>query len=229
MTIGAIIQARMNSARLPGKVLLSLLRKPMLDYVLERIACAQLVSRIVIATSDEASDDPIYAFCQNRKVECYRGPLDNVVQRFLGVIDQYGFDAFVRICADSPFIDQRIVDQAVRIFRNSDYDMITNTLTRSFPKGQSVEVVGADVFRATYAHLREPDDFEHVTRYFHKHKDQFKIYNFSAEEDTSEVQLSVDTLEDFKVAEKILRAMDRPHVEYGFEDILKIYQHVSSV
>src|SRR3989338_6848553 len=145
MTIGAIVQARMSSVRLTGKVLLPLLGKPILEYVLERVEHARSIDRIVVATSDETNDDPIYAFCQNRNVECYRGSLDNVAQRFLGVIDQHNFDAFARICADSPFLDQRIVDKTVKMFRNGNYDMVANTLTRSFPKGQSVEVMGADI------------------------------------------------------------------------------------
>lgn len=226
MTIGAIVQARMNSSRLPGKVLRPLFGKPMLQYTLERIGHARSIDYLVVATSKKGSDDPIEKFCKGYGIDCYRGSLENVAERFLGVIGQYRLDAFVRICADSPFVDQGIVDQAVEFFRNGNYDMVTNTLVRSFPKGQSVEVVGANVFRAAYSRFNESSDFEHVTRYFHTYKDQFNIHNFSAKGNNSEIQLSVDTPEDYKMAEQILKSMDRPHWEYGFEEISKLRQQV---
>lgn len=229
MIIGIIVQARMSSMRLPGKVLRPLLGKPMMQYTLERLERARSIDRLVVATSVEPSDDPVEKFCKTYGAECYRGPLNNVSQRFVDVIGLCHLDVFVRVCADSPFMDQAIVDQAVEIFRKGKFDMVTNTLTRSFPKGQSVEVVDAEVFRAAYARMKGSDDFEHVTRYFHAHNDEFRIHNFSAKDDNSGVQLSVDTPEDFQIAGKIIDAMDRPHWQHGFNDILKLRQQVSPV
>lgn len=201
----------------------------MLAYTVERIKRARLVDHVVIATSVETSDDPVEEFCKKYGVDCHRGPLENIAQRLLQVIEKYHLDAFVRICADSPFVDQQIIDQAVKLFRGGDYDMVTNTLVRSFPKGQSVEVVGAKVFREAYKNFSAPGDFEHVTSYFHAHPSQFKIHNFSAPVDNNAVQLSVDTPKDFEMAKRILESMDRPHFEYGFGDILKIYSRIAAV
>src|SRR5947207_1002273 len=116
MRIGAIIQARMTSSRLPGKVLQSMHGRPMLQYLLDRLARAQGVSDIVVATSIDRSDDPIERFCSAAGVACVRGPLLDVAARFHEVLETWPLDAFVRVSADSPLLDQRIVDAAVRLY-----------------------------------------------------------------------------------------------------------------
>ena len=135
MKIGAIIQARMSSERLPGKVLQQIAGKPMLQYLLERLEHCEVLDGLVVATSVDESDTPITSFCQRYGVSCYRGDLNNVAGRFNDVLDSYGFDAFVRINGDSPLLDQRLVDKAVELFKQHEADLATNALVRSYPKG----------------------------------------------------------------------------------------------
>ena len=137
----AIIQARMSSQRLPGKVLKEVQGRPLLDYVCKRISKSRLLQNTVVATSDHSSDDPVFEYCLNQGIECYRGPLEDVAGRFAGALLNYGAPAFLRISADSPFIDPELIDEAIRHFQSGKYEIVTNVFPRSFPKGQSLEIV----------------------------------------------------------------------------------------
>lgn len=222
MKIGIIIQARMISQRLPGKVLRKVSHKPMLQYTLERTALARGVDGSIVATSEEASDDPIVSFCARYGMPCFRGSLPDVAGRFLAAADAYGFDAFVRVCGDSPLTDPAVITTAIEAFRGGTYDLVTNTFPRSFPTGCSVEVVRTATFRQAHGHMQEPADLEHITRYYYQHPAEFRIHNFSAPQDNSAAQLAVDTPEDWARFERIVQQMDRSHATYGYQEVLAI-------
>lgn len=220
--IGAIIQARMNSERFPGKVLHEIQGKPMLQYLLERVGRCRSLEAIVVATSQEKQDDPIANFCQSRGVHCYRGALMNVANRFKQVLERYPFDAFVRISGDSPLLDQRLIDKAVAIFQQGRFDMVTNILQRTYPRGQSVEVLNSAVFKSAYPLLTDMEAQEHVTKYFYSHKERFKIFNFKWERDCREINLAVDTQSDMDLVTQITKAMKREHWDYTVDEIVGI-------
>ncbi|MDO8463204.1 MAG: glycosyltransferase family protein [bacterium] len=220
MTIGIIVQARMSSQRLPGKVLRDLGGKPMLLYTLERVALAHGVDGVIVATSDETSDDPIAAFCADKSIPCFRGSLVDVAGRFFAAADAHEFDAFVRVCGDSPLTDPAVISTAVALFRGSEYDLVTNTFPRSFPVGVSVEVVRTEPFRRAHVRMTDPLDREHVTRYYYQHPEEFRIKNFSASHDNSTAQLAVDTVEDWERFVRIVQQMERSHTAYHYEEIL---------
>ncbi len=224
MNLGIIVQARMSSERLPGKVLREVQGKPMLQYTLERVALARGADGVIVATSDEASDDPIAAFCVARGMSCFRGSLPDVAGRFLAAAESYGYDAFVRVCGDSPCTDPGVITEAIALFRSGAYDLVTNTFPRSFPKGISVEVVRTATFRQVHTRMVEAADREHVTRYYYQHPEEFRIRNFSADHNNSEVQLSVDTPEDWAMFTGVLARMDRPHTTYDYRAILAMVQ-----
>jgi len=222
MKIGLIVQARMSSQRLPSKVLTDVNGKPLMQYLLERLKYCASIDQIIVATSENRSDDPIEVFCNEYGVLCLRGPLLNVAKRFYMVLEKYNFDAFVRICADSPILDQKLIDQAVRMY-NGEYDLVTNISPRSYPLGQSVEVVRTSTFRKVYKKMSTPDHFEHVTKYYYEKPDEFRIKNFSNNKNLSSYRLVVDTLEDLKRIEKIIVSMTKPHIEYSLDDSIKLY------
>src|SRR4051794_18443605 len=114
--IVAIVQARMSSSRLPGKVLMELAGRPMLDWVLDAVERASGIGRTVLATSLDQSDDPVAAYAADRGIECHRGPLEDVARRFLAVVDELDATAFVRISADSPLLDHRVIDTVVAAY-----------------------------------------------------------------------------------------------------------------
>jgi spore coat polysaccharide biosynthesis protein SpsF len=222
MALPAVIQARCSSQRLPGKVLRQIDGRTLLDFLLERLARCRGLSRIVVATSTDGSDDALAAFCRSRSIVFYRGALDDVLGRFVAVAGQLGEPALVRINGDSPLLDPAIVDEAVRLFEEGGADIVTNVHPRSFPKGQSVEVLAVTALRRAAEQSDDPSDREHVTRFFYRRPEQFRIRNFKREPAAADIQLSVDTPEDFAALERVVAQMRRPQAEYGLDEILAL-------
>jgi spore coat polysaccharide biosynthesis protein SpsF len=191
----------------------------MLQYALERLKLCRR-GQVVVATSDENSDRPIVDFCKSFGTPCYAGPLNNVALRFAGAVKEFGFDCFARICGDSPFIDQRIVEQAIDLFLSTPCAMVTNVRKRTFPKGQSVEVLDSKRYLSLVDDMADPEELEHVTPYCYSHFNSSEIVNFESGGDYGKVQQSVDTKEDMACFERIVAAMTRPHWEYSYSDIL---------
>jgi spore coat polysaccharide biosynthesis protein SpsF len=176
MHVTAIIQARMSSHRLPGKVLKTVQGKTMLSYLYERLVHCRSLDSIVISTSTDPSDDPVAAFCRSNRIVHFRGSLLDVAGRFKSTLDYLDCDAFVRVSGDSPLLDQGLVDQAVRLFRTASCDLVTNVFPRSFPAGQSVEVLKRTSFSRGYTQMTEPQDLEHVTPYFYRRHEEYQSY-----------------------------------------------------
>lgn len=220
--IDAVVQARTGSSRLPGKVLREIDGRPMLQLLLERLWLCRSIDRVAVVTSAEPADDPIQRFCEHLEVPCLRGPLADVAARYRAALDVFGLDAFVRVTGDSPLLDPALVDRAVALFREGGADVVTNVWPRSFPRGQSVEVVDAGAFRRAYAAMHRPEQREHVTRLFYETPDQWRIRNFAAPDPHADVQLSVDTPDDFALLEAIVARMDQPQWTYGLTEVLEL-------
>jgi spore coat polysaccharide biosynthesis protein SpsF len=217
-----IIQARMNSTRLPNKVLYQINGKPLLKYLIERLTSI-VEGELCIATSDHTKDDKIEEFCKLNNIQCYRGSLENVAKRMLDAVEYFNAHAFVRINGDSPLIDPKIVKKAIGIFENGSYDLVTNAFPRSFPVGQSVEVIRTSTFEKAYHQMTTIDHFEHVTKYYYEHSDEFRIKNFSNNRDLSNYRLVVDTPEDLIRIEKIIGSMNKAHTEYSLNQLIELY------
>ena len=196
MHIGIIVQARMSSARLPGKVLRELCGKPVLGWLLDGLVLCREPDLVMVATSAEASDEPVAEFCVGRATPCFRGALADVAGRFLAAAESQRLDAYVRICGDSPLLDPRLVDQAVALFRQGGADLVTNVLQRTYPKGQSVEVVDIQAFRRAVAAMTNPQDREHVTRFFYARQAEYRIRSFESGGEFGAANFCVDTAED---------------------------------
>jgi spore coat polysaccharide biosynthesis protein SpsF len=220
--IGVIVQARMSSQRLPAKVLTKINEKPLLQYLVERLENCSSINEIIIATSDAKSDDPIASFCDGYGVRCFRGSLKNVAKRFYMVLEEFNLDVFVRICGDSPIIDPKLIDKGVELFDDSS-DLVTNIWPRSYPLGQSVEVVRATTFKKIFKKMTKMDHLEHVTKYYYDHSDKFKIMNFSNETNLSKYCLAVDKPEDLKRVKKIILSMTKPQTQYNLDDLIELY------
>ncbi len=220
--IGAIVQARMSSKRLPGKSLRPLCGKPMLQYVLESLEHVNQLDETIVATSTDPSDDPIVELCDRLGSVCFRGSLENVAERFWRASEARGFSAFVRISGDSPLLDPRLVTRAVDLFVESKADVVTNVFPRTYPPGMSVELVRSAAFERTVPELDDPYDREHVTSYFYRNSDQFRLVNFSLDPPRRDVHLAVDTAEHFDYVARIVATMNRAHWEYSLEELLAI-------
>ena len=222
MKIGAIVQARMSSVRLPGKVLMKAAGRTVLQYVIERLQKCAALDGIVVATSTDDCEMPIVNHCEELGVAVYRGDLEDVARRFLDTAERFGFSAFVRVCADSPLLDAELVSRAVERFRACECDIVTNVMPRTYPHGQSVEVVRTGTLRATWPRMNMPEHLEHVTSFFYEHRSEFSIVNLCAQRDMSDLRLVVDTEEDLERFAWIVDRFDEPHWKYGLEELIEM-------
>lgn len=202
MTSRIFIQARMSSARFPGKMLAPFRGRPLIAQVLERLRQFSLHSRVVVLTSLDQTDDPLADFVTNRcGVPVFRGDLDNVVARFQSALVEYPCDWFVRISGDSPLIDASLVDAMIG-FSGSDHDLVSNVVRRTFPPGQSVECVRADVFRALDSSVLTPDQREHVTKVFYDRPGDWRLLSVICEDSGwAGTRMVVDHLDDLRALE----------------------------
>ena len=207
----AIIQARMSSKRLQGKVLKKINKKTLIRRVIEGVSKSKYLKEIIVATSMHLTDDVIYKFCKKNNINCFRGDLNNVSKRFKQLLDKTKSKNFVRICADSPFIDPKIIDKCIRTFNSNKYDIVTNVCPRSYPKGQSVEVFKSDVFKNNFSKIKSKKYNEHVTTYFYKNKKKFKIKNIFYKKNYSNINLSVNTNEDMKFVRIISKKIEKKY------------------
>ena len=229
MQIGIIIQARFGSSRLPGKVLRTINGKPLLEYLLDRLRHYGRLKTIIVATSTEAIDTPIADYAAAQGVVCHRGSLNNVAKRLLNAAEEHALDVFVRISADSPLLDTTIVNGCLERFLGTDCDLVTNIHPRTFPCGQSVEVIRRDSLARAHLEMSEPEDFEHVTRLFYRQANRYRIENIESDTEFPSMHLAVDTPEDWQTCTAILRAMQRPHWDYGLEEVVQLYNSVVQV
>tara|TARA_Y100001935_G_C17098256_1_gene404675 strand:- start:20 stop:691 length:672 start_codon:yes stop_codon:yes gene_type:complete len=222
MKIATIIQARMNSARFPNKVLIKIKEKPLLEYLIDQVSHKNTDMPIIIATSNKKSDQIIVDYCQRNNLKFHTGSLSNVASRFYEIIKIYNLNFFVRVCADSPLLDGNLIKKSIA-YLDKNIDIITNVMPRTFPKGQSVEVVNCKTFLTIYDKLSSEEDFEHVTRYFYNNSKSFNILNLKNYEDLSSLNLSVDTEEDYQKVSKIISKMKKKHFEYSYKDVISKY------
>ena len=200
-TIRIFVQARMSSDRLPGKVLAPFRGKPLIDHVM---SVAMKVGDTVLVTSDTVSDDPLATHGTARGWKVFRGDLNNVFKRFRDAARAYPSQWIVRISGDSPLILSDVIYNCINAALDSTNDVVTNVRPRSFPKGQSVEVVRASLFEGVPIDKMQEEEREHVTPYFYSRPELYKIHNIARPDDFPvSMDCVVDTLEDLKRLEAL--------------------------
>jgi len=223
MIVTAVIQARMGSTRLPGKVMRQLGRNTVLGHVLERLLASELVDRHVVATSWSPTDDIVGEEARRCGARVTRGPEDDVLGRYILAFDEHGGDIGVRITADCPLIDVGLLDQGVHRFAEADppLDYLSNTVKRSFPRGYDFEVFSVRALRCAADLASDPADREHVTRYLYRHPEQFRIGTFSRDDPNNSAawRLTLDTPDDWRVIEEIMLALDMPSLRFGLQEV----------
>jgi len=194
----AIIQARTSSQRLKNKVLIKIKGKPMISYVIKSIKKSKMIKKLVIATSSKKSDDPLAQYLKRNFTNIYRGSLRNVAQRMYYAAKKFNANYFIRISGDSPFLDKKIIEKAIKIHKKNinKFDLITNVFPRTYPQGQSVEIIKSSLLKKTIP-LMNVDEREHVTKYFYKYPKIFRIKNFKARKKSNK-KLSIDTKKDLE-------------------------------
>jgi spore coat polysaccharide biosynthesis protein SpsF len=219
----AIVQARMGSTRLPGKVLLDLVGEPMLVRDMNRLARAETLDKVVIATTVEPADDAIVNLCEERAWSYFRGSEEDVLDRYYQAAKIYGAEAVVRITSDCPLIEPEVVDQVVHEFleRQPDVDYASNTAPeRTFPRGLDTEVMRFDALEQAWREDDNPAWREHVTPYIRRHPELFKIYGVLNDEDLSHLRWTVDTPEDLAFVRQIYEHFG--HDQFSWHEVLAL-------
>ncbi|MHB9035039.1 MAG: cytidylyltransferase domain-containing protein [Armatimonadota bacterium] len=203
---GAIVQCRLDSTRLPGKMLLDVSGSPLLHYVLTRCGRVDGLAGLVVATSSRPVDDPIAQFCERNGHSVFRGSAEDVALRLLECALENKLDYFFRVNGDSPWLEPSLLEQAIGVARDGLYDIVTNLSPRSFPYGVSVELLRTEVYAQAYPKMQSPRQTENATQYYYDNFHEFQSHNISRDgQNLSGVRLTVDTLEDFERFQNELR------------------------
>lgn len=202
----AIIQARSNSKRFKNKVLKLINNTPLIVHVKNQVDKSKFVKKIIVSTSKKKTDDNLVKILKIYKIPFFRGDLNNVSKRLLETSKKYNSKYFIRINGDSPLIDFKIINRAIKIHqkRKVDYDIVTNVFPRTFPKGQSVEIIRSSILQKNMKKFSIFDK-EHVTTYFYKNHSDFKIKNFKSKKGSKEADQVVDYPRDLKIISKMLK------------------------
>ena len=190
-----IIQARSSSKRFKNKVLHLIYGIPLIQHVINRVKKSNKVSKLVVSSSLEKSDDNLIFYLKKNKIKFFRGDLKNVAFRLYETAKANKAKFFERISGYSPLIDPKLINKAIIISQKKKYDIVTNVFPRTFPKGQSVEIIKTSILKR-YSKNFTKADREHVTKYFYNNSNKFKVKNFTFKEKSKIVNLSVDTRKD---------------------------------
>lgn len=224
-TVVIILQARMESKRLPKKVMKCILKKTLLEHLLERLIKVSNVQKIVVATTKDPKDNAIAHYCSTKEISVFRGSSNNVLKRYFMAAKAYNADVIVRLTADCPLIDPHIIEQVVQTFlQNSEqFDYVSNTLKRSYPRGMDTEVFSFKALEKTYREAKEEYDQEHVTSFIYNNPKIFRTTNVSYHRDLSFHRWTVDTIEDFMLIKNILESLTKASDPYLMETVLSLF------
>lgn len=222
--IAAIIQARKGSTRLPGKVMMDICGHPMLWHVVNRVDRAKLLDEVIVATSDNALDDSIAAFCEQEGVPCFRGSENDVLDRYYFAAMWIHADIIVRITADCPLIDPVVLNKVVAVYLDSGCDYASNTIDRTYPDGLDTEVFSFEALERAWREARWQSEREHVTPYIRKNGKLFNLRQVTQERDLSGLRWTVDELEDLQFVRKVYEHLYQPGQVFLMEDIVKLLE-----
>lgn len=225
MKVVAVISARMASTRFPGKVIASILGRPVLSLLIERIKRAKTVDEIVVATTVKSEDDKIAALVKKDGVKVFRGSERDVLGRILAAAKKYQADVIVRLTGDNPLIDPIYIDKGVKLFSTGKYDYVANdNIELTMPRGMDVEVFSTNNLDKISRITKNSDDLEHVTRFFYQHPKSFRLKAFGPpkKDRLSGWHLAVDTKEGLELIRIIFEALYPKKPDFNYEDIVDL-------
>ena len=218
----AIVQARVSSSRLPGKVLLPILGRPMLSHQIERLRRCRRIDRLLVATSDEESDLLIAELCAAESIPCYRGSLDDVLDRFYRAAERFRPDYVVRMTGDCPLADPQLVDRVIGYCIQGGYDFVSNAIEPSFPDGLDAAVFRFAALEEAWRNARLPSEREHVTPYMRHHTERYKIGSYRESPDRSHMRWTVDEAADFAFVSRVFELLYPAKHDFSSEDVYRL-------
>ena len=219
----AIIQARLGSTRLPGKVLLPLGQKTVLENVYDRVLSAKEIDQVIVATTIKSGDDRLAEFCKEKGIETFRGSENDLLDRYYQTAKKYGTEHIVRITADCPLIDPGIIHRAVieHLDKKNDFTCTAFLNSETFPDGEDVDVFTFAALEEAWKNAKIPYQREHVTQYFTANTDKFKISNIEYKENLSSLRWTLDESSDYEFIKAIYKGLDKEGKIFGMKEILR--------
>lgn len=220
----AIVQARMGSSRLPGKVLKEILGRPVLWHLINRLKQAKLINQIIIATSDNDRDEPIVRFAKENGIACYAGSESDLVDRLYQAATKYLADAIVRITADCPLVDPVLVDRIIKLYLDSkgSLDYVSNINPRTYPDGLDVEIFSFQALKKVWEEVKDPFRREWITTNFFEHPEEYHLGNLEHGEDLSRLRWTLDYQEDLDYIVEIYKRLYLDDRVFQMKDILAL-------
>jgi len=227
MNVICMVQARMGSSRLPGKVLHKLKGKPLIEHILESLSFSKEITQLIVVTTNNPQDNVLVDYLIKSDWKYFRGDEEDVLKRYVDAIKIFGGDYIVRITADNPLIDPEIVDEVIRNALNNNVEYASNDLEKTYPLGYSVEVISRNVLEKLEELTTEKSFREHVTFYILKNPKLFKILNVRAPDDLCypDWRLTVDTKEDFKLLEIIFENLYSKNQPIKYKDVVRFLKN----
>jgi spore coat polysaccharide biosynthesis protein SpsF len=222
LKVVAIVQARMGSSRLPGKVLKNLDGETVLSRVIRRVQRAKLIDEVLVATTDQAPDDAIVEECEHCSVPVFRGNEDDVLDRYFRAGQLNKADVVVRVTSDCPLIDPEIAEETIRAFLNQEADYASNALRRTYPRGLDTEVMTLQALGRAWSAADQPYQRAHVTPYIYEHPDEFKIVTVTGLSDLSGHRWTLDTPEDLEFVRSVYARLRGR--EFRWRDVLELLE-----
>jgi len=218
----AVIQARMSSTRLPGKVLMTICGKPILQLQLERVKNCSTLDKVIIATSTDSSDDAIERFCKENNVYCYRGSLDDVLDRFYNAAELFQPEHILRLTGDCPLTDPDVLSGLIKFYFNGNFDYASNTLKPTFPDGLDCWVFRKELLDKAWNDAKLPSEREHITIFFNNNIEKFHVGSYEQEFDYSDFRWTVDEPEDIELVTKIFEQLYPNNPAFCMNDVIEL-------
>jgi spore coat polysaccharide biosynthesis protein SpsF len=222
MAVIGILQARTNSTRLPGKVLMDILGESMILHQLRRLKTSIFLDDIIVATSNEKSDDNLAIVCAAAGYRVYRGSLNDVLDRFVQAIKNDSCDHVVRLTADCPLTDPNVIDEIIKQHLKGKNDYTCNTLPPTFPDGLDAEIFTISALLNAWKNAILPSHREHVTPYIYNHPEIFTLDNYANNQDLSQMRWTVDEAEDFDFVTEVYKNLYSSKANFTMDDILTL-------
>lgn len=236
MSVIVIVQARMGSTRLPGKVLLNLEDRTVLEHVLRRVKSSEYVDDVVVATTISKDDLRIVELCSHLGINVYCGSENDVLDRYYQAAKLFEADNIVRITSDCPIIDSKIIDEVISLHLKNNADYTSNTLNETYPDGEDVEVFTFASLKKAWNNAKLASEREHVTPYIRNNQDIFKHASLEYKEDLSQKRWTLDNSEDLEFLRLVYKYLYSKNSLFDMDDILalidekpeieKINQHI---
>lgn len=223
--LAVFIQVRMDSRRLPGKVLTPILGIPMLEVIVKRLENVHTCHKTIVLTSRHQSDDPIADWCSRNIVPCFRGSKDNVLDRFYQCASRYPFKHIARITGDCPLVDPKLIDELFQSYLEQDVDYLSNIMSPTFPDGIDVEIFKKSTLSDAWLNAVDEFDKEHVTPYIYKNQQKFRCSNFQNIEDLSRYRLTVDYDADLLLIEELIQKSKASPITCDYRALVKILEN----